>query len=223
MTTPKLAALTPAKLAHLFDQLPPKIADLARHGRIERFATDVVLTQEGKKDDTLHVLLSGRIKVFDNNEDGQEITYGVFGAGDYFGEMTLDGGPRSASVVALEPTVCAILSQAAVRSYIATHGDFAFELIVTLISRVRNATRIARELTLVSVYGRLARFVERSATVQIGGTRTIEERLTQTDIAARIGASRESVSRILNDWERDGFIRIVQKRITVLRALPERP
>jgi CRP-like cAMP-binding protein len=57
----------------------------------------------------------------------------------------------------------------------------------------------------------------------VGGTRTIEERLTQTDIAARIGASRESVSRILNDWERDGFIRVVQKRITVLRALPERP
>lgn len=199
------------------------MADLARHGRIERFAADEMLTREGKKDDTLHVLLSGRIKVFDNNEDGNEITYGVFGVGDYFGEMTLDGGPRSASVVALEPTVCSILSQAEVRSYLVTHGDFAFDLIVTLISRVRNATRIARELTLVSVYGRLVRFVERSATVQVGDTRTIEERLTQTDIAARIGASRESVSRILNDWERDGYIRVVQKRITVLRALPERP
>ncbi len=206
----------------LFANVPLLLVELAKNGRIERYKTGVVVAQEGRKDDTLHIILAGRVKVFDNNEDGQEIVYGTFGAGHYFGEMTLDGGPRSASVAALEPTTCSVLSRAAVRDYVRNHGDFAFELIVTLIGRVRNASQIARDMTLVSVYGRLVLFISRNAKPQTDGLLVVNESLTQADIATRIGSSREMVSRILKDWEREGYIRINHKRIVVLKPLPER-
>jgi CRP/FNR family cyclic AMP-dependent transcriptional regulator len=88
-----------------------------------------------------------------------------------------------------------------------------------LISRVRSLTAKVRDLALKDVYGRFVRFVQENA-VEQDGHRVIPERLTQSDIAARIGGSREMVSRIVRDLTAGGYIAIDAKRIQILKKLP---
>ena len=104
------------------------------------------------------------------DERGREIVYGVYGPGEYLGEMSLDGGPRSASVVALEPTVCAVITRHTLHEHIAAHPAFAFELLARVIRRARLATQSARNMALLDVYGRVARLLEGLAAPQADGS-----------------------------------------------------
>src|SRR5260221_528546 len=75
---------------------------LAPHGAVRSFAKNAVVVSEGDETDSLYILLSGRVKAFVSEEDGREVVLSTVGVGDYFGEMVLDGGPRSASIMTLE-------------------------------------------------------------------------------------------------------------------------
>jgi CRP/FNR family transcriptional regulator, cyclic AMP receptor protein len=197
-------------------------ADFAAHGMRRRYRKGTLLIQEGDMGESVFVILSGRVKVFSTDDDGREFTFIVLGAGDYFGEMSLDGGARSASVITLEPCECAVLDRTAVRAYMAANPDFAFELLMTVIRRAREATRVARGLALGSVYSRLAAFLDSNARLQPNGERMIEEVLTQAEIAARIGSGREMVSRVMKDLVAGGFVKIRARRIVIRRKLPEK-
>ncbi|HET7198252.1 MAG TPA: cyclic nucleotide-binding domain-containing protein, partial [Burkholderiales bacterium] len=72
------------------------------------FARNAIIVSEGDETGSLFVLLSGRVKVFLSDAQGREVELNRLGPGEYFGEVTLDGGPRSASVMALEETRCAV-------------------------------------------------------------------------------------------------------------------
>lgn len=197
-------------------------ADFAAQGKRRRYRKGTLLIQEGDPGDSVFAVISGRVKVFSTDEDGREFTFIVLGPGDYFGEMSLDGGTRSASVITLEPCECAVLDRAQVRAYMATHPDFAFELLTTVIRRAREATRVARGLALGGVYSRLAVFLENNARPQADGARMIEEVLTQSEIASRIGSGREMVSRIMKDLEAGGYVGFSARRIVLKQALPAR-
>jgi len=198
----------------------PTGADFAAQGKRRRYRKGTLLIQEGDHGDSVFVVISGRLKVFSTDEEGREFTFIILGPGDYFGEMSLDGGPRSASVITLEPCECAVLDRAQVRAYMATHPDFAFELLTTVIRRAREATRVARGLALGGVYSRLAVFLENNARLQADGTRMIEEVLTQSEIASRIGSGREMVSRIMKDLEAGGYVALSARRIVLKKPLP---
>jgi len=88
---------------------------LARRGELKRFRKGQRLINEGELGDTLFIVLEGRIRAFGENEDGKKIIYNDYGPGEYVGEMSLDGGPRSANVEALRPTLCARGHRVAVR------------------------------------------------------------------------------------------------------------
>ena len=115
---------------------------------------------EGERGDSTFVLLQGKVKVYSTDAEGREIIYGVAEAGDYFAEMWLDGGPRSASVMTLEPCMCSIVGSDAFREHLASDPEFALELVSRLIRRVREATQKARDLALLDVYGRVVRALE---------------------------------------------------------------
>ena len=151
-------------------------------------------------------MLRGQIKAYSSDARGREVTYGVYGAGDYFGEMSLDGGPRSASVIAEQACTCAVLTRQTLREHIAAEPEFAFELIGRVIRRARLATQSARSMALLDVYGRVVQLLESLAVAQADGTRVIAERLTHAEIAARVGCSREMVSRLMKDLEIGGFV-----------------
>ena len=192
---------------------------LAPHSAARAFPKNAVVVNEGDETDSLYVLLSGRVKVFITGDDGREVVVNVIEAGDYFGELSLDGGARSASVMTLEPCRFFVISHKDVEGLLTANPAFARDLIEKLIGKVRSLTGKVRDLALKDVYGRFVRFVEEN-TVEHDGERVVPERLTQHDIAARIGGSREMVSRILRDLTAGGYVALDAKKIRILKALP---
>lgn len=203
-----------------FDHLDEtSLRELAPHGAARTFPRHAVVVNEGDETDSLYVLLSGRAKVFITGDDGREVVLSTIEAGDYFGELVLDGGPRSASVMTLEPCRLFVISHGDVEGLLEANPQFARDLIERLIGKVRSLTTKVRDLALKDVYGRFVRFAEENA-VELDGERVVPERLTQHDIAARIGGSREMVSRIFRDLVAGGYIAIDTKHIRILKKLP---
>ncbi|MBU1359029.1 MAG: Crp/Fnr family transcriptional regulator [Gammaproteobacteria bacterium] len=205
-----------------FDALPPALRQLAARGVQRRFRTDAVLIEEGETGDTIFIVLSGRLRAFVSDSRGREVTMAIHGPGEYVGEMSLDGSPRSASVQAVEPSLCAVVTRQTLLQHIASDPEFALSLIVKLIGRARLATESARSMALLDVYGRLKRLLESRAQTLEDGTRRIEERLTHQAIASEIGCSREMVSRLMKDLEGGGYVAVGGRRIMLVRDLPAR-
>ena len=136
------------------------------------FPKNTVLINEGDQGDSIYIVLVGKVKVFASNEAGKEVVLDFHGPGEYVGEMSLDGAPRSASVMTVEPTVCAIVNRARFREFIRAYPDFALHLIERLIKRARLATENVKSLALLDVYGRLVRLLE----VAGAGTRRVSGR-----------------------------------------------
>jgi CRP/FNR family cyclic AMP-dependent transcriptional regulator len=195
---------------------------LAQRGELRRYRKNTLLIEEGDHGDTLYLILAGRLRSYASGDKGREITYGIYGPGEYLGEMSLDGGPRSANVITLEASSCAVITRTTLERHIAEHPEFAFELIAKLIRRARAATLSAKQLALNDVYGRLVLLLNSLAVAQAGGTRVVGEKLTQQEMANRLGCSREMVSRLLKDLAAGGYLRLVEHRLWLLQPLPAR-
>jgi CRP/FNR family cyclic AMP-dependent transcriptional regulator len=202
--------------------LSPSLRALALRGTFRSYRKNSVIINEGEIGDSLFVLLQGRVKVYSTDPDGREITYNIVDAGDYFAEMWLDGGPRSASVMTLEPSVCSVVSRNALRDHLAEEPEFALELVSQVIRRARAATETARNMALLDVYGRVIATLESQQGVASPDNPITITQITHQQIASRVGASREMVSRLLKDLEKGGYIELGVKRITLKKKLPAR-
>ncbi|URI10395.1 Crp/Fnr family transcriptional regulator [Aquincola tertiaricarbonis] len=202
--------------------LSPLLQRLAQRGQVCHYRTGTLLIQEGDRDDTIYILLAGRVRAYSVGDKGQEITYGVYGPGEYMGELSLDGGARSASVVTIERCTCAVINRQAVLEHIAQYPEFAFELLAKVIRRVRSATTNARQLALNDVYGRLIHMVNTIAEPAGDGTRVIRERWTHKEMSSRLGCSRAMVSRLLKDLETGGYVRLEPECFVICKPLPTR-
>jgi CRP/FNR family cyclic AMP-dependent transcriptional regulator len=129
--------------------------------------------------------------------------------------MALDGGPRSASVITLDRVTCAVVTRDILRQAVAADPDFAMRLITTLIRRNRLATSKIKGLALESVRQRVQALLYALA-VERDGVRIVGERLSQIEIANRVGASRDMVSRVFKELQQDGCIRVDRKQITLV-------
>lgn len=195
---------------------------LERHANIRTYPCNTVVITEGDEASTLYVILSGQVKVFLSNEQGKEIVVNVQGVGEHFGELALiDSAPRSASVITTQKTRLAAISKSDFRKMLADHPDIAFSLIRDLTGRIRVLSTNVKNLALLDVYGRVATTLL-SLARERDGRLIVEERLTQQDIADRVGASREMVSRIMKDLVVGNYISIQRKRIEIHEKLPER-
>jgi CRP/FNR family transcriptional regulator, cyclic AMP receptor protein len=192
---------------------------LAPAGTVRSYPKGAVLVNVGDTTDALYILLSGRVKAFVSDEDGTEVVLSSMGSGEYFGEIVLDGGARSASVMALEPCRVFLIPHAAVEGLLEQNPAFARDLVLKLIGKVRSLTNKVQDLALLDVYGRFARLIDEHA-VEQDGVRVVPERMTQQDMAARIGASREMISRIVKQLVAGGYISIDAKHIVVHKKLP---
>ena len=215
-TDPDLPPKSDADVAPL---LSGALRDLAQSAVARRFPKNAVLINEGEEGDSLFIVLSGRLKVYASNESGREVVIDFHGPGECVGEMSLDGAPRSASVVTTEPTTCAIVSRAHFREFIREHPDFAVYLIGKLIQRARRATETVKSLALSDVYGRLIRLLAGLAR-EVNGKLVVPEKLTQQEIAERVGASRDMISRLLKDLVAGGYLAVEDRTITILKKLP---
>ena len=202
--------------------LSPALLALVKRATPRRYRKGVILIQEGEIGDTLYIVLAGRIKVFSIGQNDREITFGLYGVGEFVGEMSLDGGPRAASVIAIEPTTCVVITRGTLLEHIAQYPEFAFELLSKVITRARTATRDARNMALMDSYGRLVALIDELAVMLPGSTRRIVPRMTHAEIASLIGCSRGMVGRLLKDLERGGYTSSVGRELQILKPLPNR-
>jgi CRP/FNR family transcriptional regulator, cyclic AMP receptor protein len=198
---------------------PDTLRAIAASGVVRSYPKNTILINEGEIGDSLFIVVSGRVKVYSSNQAGREVVIAFHGPGEYIGEMSLDGSPRSASVITLEPTTCALVNRASFREFILAHPDFALHLIERLIQRVRLTTENVKSLALSDVYGRLVKLLLALA-VEHDGKLVVPEKLTQQDIAERVGASRDMISRLMKDLVAGGYLAIQDRTITIVKKPP---
>ena len=210
--------MKPAPVEALPDAL---LGQIAKRSSVRSFPRHAVIVMEGDDTDTLYVLLAGRVRAYVSAADGRELEVNRMGSGEYFGEVTLDGGPRSASVAALEDCRCAVVHRAELNQLLSEIPDFAQHMIRKLAHRVRVVTESMRDLALMDVYGRVARLLLELAEA-VDGKLVIPEKLTQKDIAQRVGCSREMISRIFSDLAEGGYVRREGSTIVISKKPPAR-
>ena len=210
----------PSAPADPLSPLPEGVTrEIAATGVVRAFPRNTVLINEGDEGDSLYIVLTGKVKVYASNVAGKEFVIAFHGAGEYVGEMSLDGAPRSASAITTEPTTCAVVSRTHFREFILAHPDFALHLIERLIHRVRLATENIKSLALEDVYGRVVRLLLTLAR-DVDGQLVVPEKLTQQDIADRVGASRDMISRLLKDLTAGGYLAVEERTIRILKKPP---
>jgi len=197
------------------------VRQLAALGRLRTYPKNTVFITEGDSSDSVFVVLTGRVKVFISDTEGHEMILDTQGPGEYVGEMALDGKPRSASVMTLEPSTFAVVAREPIREAIRRDPDFALDMISKIIDRARLATNSVKDLALLDVYGRVARLLLNMG-VEKDGKLVIPEKLTQQEIAERVGASRDMVSRIFRDLTSGGYITVENRYITINKKPPAR-
>ncbi|NRF70164.1 Crp/Fnr family transcriptional regulator [Aquincola sp. S2] len=184
------------------DRLPHSLlAAISRHGGTRNFAANTVLIHEGDVSDSIFILLSGRVKAYSAGTQGREIVLDELGPGHYVGELALDGDKRSVSIKTLEPTTCCVVQRDGLDAFLVEHPEFAGHLTRKLIRMVRRLTEQVKSLALQDVYGRVTR-VLMELSDPIGDhveQRQVRQRLTQQDIADRVGSSREMVHRVMKE------------------------
>ncbi len=197
-------------------------AALTQRGSVRDFAKGESVVTEGEKDASLYLLVSGRMKVFARDQRGREVVYNEMRAGEFFGEMGLDGGARSASVRAMEPSRCVVVARGDLDSFMRFQPELATHLVLTLIGRLRRATRQVRSLALSDTHGRVVELLH-TESLEEDGRRRVPSSLTQREIASRVGASREMIGQILRELKRGGFlVRDGKRRLWISGELPQR-
>jgi CRP/FNR family cyclic AMP-dependent transcriptional regulator len=185
------------------------------------FPKNAIVINEGERTDSLYVVLSGKVKIYLGDEVGKELILDIKGPGGYFGEMALADGERSASVVALEESRFAIISIADFRHLLLKYPEISLHVIENLVHIIRGLNKNVRSLAMLDVYGRLSRLLLELA-VEDDGKLVISEKLTQKDMASRVGSSREMVNRIFRGLALGGYIKVEGKKIIINKTLPAR-
>jgi CRP-like cAMP-binding protein len=188
-----------------------KFAELTRE---RTYPKGSVILFQGDPGDSLYVLRQGRAKVVLIGEDGREVILGVLEPGAHFGELALiDDQPRSAHVIAMEDAQLLILRREDFRRRVEANPSVAWALLTELSRRLRRADQKIGGLVLLDVPGRISRLLlDLSAESDSG---TIDKPLTHQTIAQMIGASRETVSRAMKEFQEEGLIRVERRRIAV--------
>jgi CRP-like cAMP-binding protein len=206
----------------LFAELPAEaLAGLAPSLRRRRYPKGQVIFFQGDPGASLCLIETGRVKIALTTPDGREFVLALLGPGDYFGELSLlDGEPRSADAIALEACQLLLLQRDDFLRCLSAHPSVAIRLLAALSRRLRRTDQLVQEAAFLDVPARLARVLleqAQSADAAGGAQPAGAGRLTQTELAGMIGATRESVNRWLSYFERQGLIRRQQGRITIVR------
>jgi CRP/FNR family transcriptional regulator, cyclic AMP receptor protein len=195
------------------------IASLARLTSRRSCPKDTVVFFENEEGDSFFIIVDGRIKVTILGDDGREVILSVLGRGDFFGEMALlDNEPRSATAIAVEDTELLSLHRNDFQGVLTDNRSIMSALIKILTARLRRANHQISTLALLDVYGRVARVIvdtARDEGKRLKDGRIAFRRATHQEIANRIGTTRETVTRMLKDLERQGLIHIDGKEVVV--------
>jgi len=192
-------------------------ADLVRFAEDARerpYPKGSVILFEDDPGDSLFIVREGRVKVVLVGEDGREVILGMLGVGEHFGELSLiDSRPRSAHVIAVEDSQLIVLRREDFRRRVEESPAIAWALLQEMSRRLRRADEQIGSLVLLDVDGRIARLLLDAE--KEGDGKQIPRRLTHQTIAQMIGASRETVSRAMRDFQDRGLITVNRRQIAI--------
>lgn len=189
---------------------------------VRSYPKNTVIINENDHADSLYIIESGRVKVYCSDKNGKEFIMNTLSAEDYFGELALlDDDKRSASVRTMEKSSFCIIYKEDFNQVIEQQPNIARTLIRNLTRRVRKLTKDVKALALQDVYGRVTNVLTTLAEPRDENTSIIPEKLTQQDIADRVGASREMVARILKDLTIGEYISFEGRNIIINGKLPD--
>jgi CRP-like cAMP-binding protein len=179
------------------------------------------LFRKGDAGNQLYAIASGSLKVMATGADGRDVLFTLLGAGDVIGEISiLDGGERSASAVAFEPTELLVLHRRELIPFLEQHPHIAIGLAGVLAAMVRRLSERAEDRQTMPLAGRMAKRLLALAEQHgqrpiVGGP--VEIRLPQQDLADLVGATRESVNKLLRGWEEQGIVGLGRGRVVLRR------
>ena len=188
-------------------------------GVIRRYRKNAIVINDEDSIRSLYFILNGRVKLYKSNQGGKDFILDIRGPDDYFGDLEfVDPGPCIASVVTLTESWMYIVQNACFERFLSDHPEISHRFYRSVVQRSRPLIDRINSLALDTVYGRVTRTLLDSATEQ-GGMFVIE-RLTQQQLADWVGACRRMVKLILETLKEGGYIKMDNKRITILKEFP---
>lgn len=202
--------VAPEELVRMADILAPR-----------EYRKDAQIVTQDEVGDAMYFVARGRVKVVLFGDNGREVILDILTAGEFFGEMSLfDDQPRSANVVASEDATVLVLKRDQFHEHLTHSPGTALNVIRELSRRLRRADEIIGNLATLDVYGRVAHILIELAKKdgeEVEDGILIRERPTQQDIASMIGTSRETVSRVLSEFQKRDFIETRGRAILLSR------
>lgn len=195
------------------------LRSIANGLRRRRFRRNEVIFHQGDPGDSLHIVGSGAVKIVLPSAEGEEAIIATLREGDFFGELSLlDGAPRSATAAAVEPSETLVLPRSAFMQLLDGDPGLRNALLAGLTRELRRLTGHVEELHFLDLAGRLAmrltRLARESSPDATGEVR-LDWPFTQSDLAAMIGGTRQSVNRLLSGLVDDGLVRIERESLVV--------
>jgi len=214
---------TPLKMIELFSSLTnDEISLIMKKLSVKRFKKNEVILLEKDTSNFMYIIIKGRVKVTKIAEDGKEVFLAVHRAGEFFGEMSfIDGKTSPATVIAAEDCIINIISKKEFYSTIYSHEKILNNLLQILCSRLREAWEKIQLLNLNNASERL-KILFFSLSDKYGEKTpkgiTLNIKLTHQELAEMTGMARETVTRVIDKWHKDGGINIIGNKLIQLNA-----
>lgn len=203
----------------LFSALTPaQSADIASVIVKKRFKRGEAIVEQGKKADAFYIILTGRARAISADSRGKEVILATIHPGDYIGEMSMiDGEPCSATVRTEIQTDVLMLGREAFARCLPKKSSMAYNIMLGLVGRLRNADRKIESLALMDVYGRVARSLLEFAVDDGAGNLAVRDKIPRQDLAKMVGASREMVSRAMRYLEEHELVQTLPDGSMVIK------
>ncbi len=188
----------------------------------KRYKRGEYILRQGEVSGSLFMILSGKAWVLSQDARGREVIMANMGAGDCVGEMSLiDGEPHSASVRAETATDVLMLNRYTFLRCMRENSSLTDAVMLALVRRLRNADRQIESLALMDVYGRVYEELGQMAVLDGQGRRRLGERISRQEMAKKVGASREMVSRVMKHFEERGVVTRLEDGSHLLADRPD--
>jgi len=206
----------------LFEDLPEAdLSIVSQRVRQRRYKDGDTIFHRNDPGVALYVIVHGKVKIHNETTDGSDCIITILSEGDFFGELAvIDGEERSADATTMEPTELLMLTRDDLHDILSRYSRISLRLLTTLAGRLRRTTEAYLAYSALDVNGRLAmqllRLSEQHGVMTPSGVR-IDLRLTQTDLGALVGASRESVNKVMGFFRRQGYVAVDDKNQITIR------
>jgi CRP/FNR family cyclic AMP-dependent transcriptional regulator len=198
------------------------LATLVNDFQLKRYDADEVIFHQGESSRELYVILTGKVRIFKTSPSGDETSLQVFSTHDIFGELaSIDDRPRSATAKAIVPSDLLAMTPDRFLHHIQTKPDLALAMTKLLVRKLRWTAAYAEAVVQYDCAGRLLYILLRyneqfGEEVEAGKRYVLDLAMNQADLASLVGARREWVNRLLQDWRQRGLIEYHAGKLTIL-------